>query len=170
MLLQLLEHHKDLLKVAIGPPNRHKFAALLLSCRSLYNFIIELPEFIHMKNLQPSLVQICSMNIINSEYVSVREYKGGLIAYSSFTYDRYRNVSPNDDDILRLIVWSAATKKLYVLAKNTHKITVSCVESCDGVIGVNTSSRIPLWLEKYVTDGIIKTIGPFGMWTFCIQI
>jgi hypothetical protein len=157
MLLELLNHHEDLLTAAVGPligaRKAADLAALGATCRQLRLFITAIPLYKHYKLFNDPLKNIKSINILNNEYISIKECSNSLHIYY------YRSTQPWPQ---AYYIWSLKNHKKYCIEYgNNIKISEYDVRN---TFYITIKGLIPTWISKYIELQLIDINVP--QWIF----
>jgi hypothetical protein len=167
MLLELLEHHSDLLKAAILPliwrRDCRSLAALSATCRWLRNYVLNVPQIVHILKLGPSLRKIKNINILYNKYVNIREYDNKMVIYSCWEYNRSSYDSCNNT--IEYYVYILPIRQ-WIMILHNDKIKITPGGSMGSDIYMKIEGSVPNWISKYDEHLIINTRDVWDDFTF----
>jgi hypothetical protein len=146
MLLELLKHHEDLLKVAILPliwrRDCRSLNALSVVCKPLHAFISGLHEVRHISLFAPTMQCIKNINAVYNEHISIRDIDGKL---SIYLHSRHCLGRKEFDS------YSIYTPHIELIRKLIHRKKVKVIDTSYqlGRIKVLIIGEIPDWIYKY---------------------
>jgi hypothetical protein len=165
MLLELLEHHEDLLSAVINIllENQYKcmytdIVPLLYCCKTIREFIIlKYPllqnTIIHIYKIQPVLKDIKAIKIIGNETISFKYHNNKLVRYYYCSFADANNLSYRNSNYFS--AYNFDMQKRYALF---HSITG--IEIHDEFYiphsYVKVNEDMPQWLKKYVDNALFK--------------
>jgi hypothetical protein len=177
MLIELLQHHHELLAAAVWPliwrRDCRSLRALGGTCRQLRGFLAaEVPFWAHFWRMRRCMNYISSINIINNEYLTLKENNGKLFIISYWNHERYAEGNPSSliASHSRYLLWYIGHGRK-IISMRYNKITIT---NDDNYIVKYVYIRIigipPEWLLKYVNNDYISlSDAPSPGWTFKIE-
>jgi hypothetical protein len=147
MLLNLLDHHEDLLRAVLGrfvaAYDVRSLAALSAVNWCLYAAVGALPWWQHYCKLRHCNASIKSINILRNKFITMRDFNNNLVTYSYYPLDRINlyNTMPNAYYIHHNI------NKSYRITHDAWKYNIEDLKS--QFISIKIYGKVPAWIRKY---------------------
>lgn len=153
MLLELLNHHEDLLRDVIRPLIGARKAAdlahLAASCRQMNSVIITIDFYKHCKLFQKCLKNINAINILSNSYVTIRDHNNILTILRCYEPNKRKINIFKYDMYSTYFIWNSKFNyKSYIISHSTDRIIIR-----SNIYTNNQTCYIhrilPPWLQKY---------------------
>jgi hypothetical protein len=153
MLLELLDHHHELLSAVIKPlldgRNCADVRNLAASCRQIRQFLAAETLLRHYLQFQKSLKNVKSINILSNKYTTIRDYNNKLSVYVCIEHYDNNIIKFKHNSYTMYYVWNSKfNHKGYTISHYIDKVvTLPYTYVHDRRCYIYKT--IPPWLQKY---------------------